>query len=130
MSVGEKEEAIQELKREVVLEQRRLSVQKIQYERVITQVKEEYEAKLLEIQKEGGDPVNKERIMVMYYKIKKSYQSLLHDYYIMREGRNRYRMLYDTLKELTENGEEGKSAAGVKTMNGATVVGEARAHEV
>ncbi|KAK8822237.1 hypothetical protein WA577_005401 [Blastocystis sp. JDR] len=121
MSVGEKEEAIQELKREVVLEQRRLSVQKIQYERVITQVKEEYEAKLLEIQKEGGDPVNKERIMVMYYKIKKSYQSLLHDYYIMREGRNRYRMLYDTLKELTENGEEGKSAAGVKTMNGATV---------
>lgn len=129
MSVGEKEEAIQELKREVVLEQRRLSVQKIQYERVITQVKEEYEAKLLEIQKEGGDPVNKERIMVMYYKIKKSYQSLLHDYYIMREGRNRYRMLYDTLKELTENGEEGKSAAGVKTMNGATVVGEARARE-
>lgn len=130
VSGGEKEERIQELKRSVAIEQRRLSVQKIQYERVISQVKEEYEAKLLEIQKESGDPLNKERIMVLYCKIKKSYQELLHDYYTVREARNRYRMLYETLKELTENGEEVKNTSGdVKTMNGATVVGAATRRE-
>lgn len=132
--VGDKEERVNEMTREKLMLERKLGVQKSQYERVIKQIRDEYEAKLLEIQhgKDVKDAVveAKERITRLYYKLKEYYIQLLSDYDRMKEHRDRYRLLYNLLKAKEKdrmNGrDEGERAAGgeIKTINGTTIVGE------
>ena len=114
-------------------------MQKSQYELVIMQIRDEYEAKLLEIQhgKDVKDAVveAKERITRLYYKLKEYYIQLLSDYDRMKEHRDRYRLLYNLLKAKEKdrmNGrDEGERAAGgeIKTINGTTIVGGGEACE-
>ena len=126
-----------ELQRKLAETQRKLTTQRNRLNRIITQLKEEYEAKLIEVQKHDrieADSGKCENVSVIiadpnakllksFSKLKARYLETARDYSDMQASRDRYRDLYVSLRTSLKGMDKTENESDERSMTGSVVEG-------
>lgn len=112
-----KEENLSEMNQQIKQLQKTIHSQKLQFERTTKLIREQYEPKIYELEKQREQAIDnlskrreirkdneidtdsQNKMARAYFELKKRYKQLTEDYVVMKECRNRYRMLYKQMKD-------------------------------